>query len=82
MKIAEYNIVRKLGDGGMSEVWEAENLRLGSRCALKVYCYPKQDEAVRERFLVEGRLLAKLAHPRIVKAVSYTHLTLPTICSV
>ena len=67
MKIAEYNIVRKLGDGGMSEVWEAENLRLGSRCALKVYCYPKQDEAVRERFLVEGRLLAKLAHPRIVK---------------
>lgn len=69
--IGEYRIVRKLGEGGMSVVYEAENPRLGSRHALKVYTYPKKDETIRERFLVEGRLLAKLTHPRIVKVADF-----------
>ena len=60
-------IVRLLGRGGMSEVYEAENPRLGSRHAVKLYTYPKDDEDVRRRFEVEGRLLAKLNHPRIVR---------------
>lgn len=69
MKIGPYEVVRKLGAGGMSEVYEVENPRLATRCALKIYSYPKDDKEVRERFLVEGKLLAKLNHPRVVKVI-------------
>lgn len=67
MKIGIYEIVRLLGKGGMSEVYEAENPRLGSRHAIKVYAYKNDDADVRRRFETEGRLLARLSHPRIVK---------------
>lgn len=66
-KIGSYEVIRLLGKGGMSEVYEVENSWLGSRHALKLYTYEKDDHEVRERFTVEGRLLARLAHPRIVK---------------
>lgn len=71
MKIGCYETVRLLGKGGMSEVYEVENPRLGSRHALKLYAYEKDDLAVRERFLVEGKLLARLNHPRIVKVSDF-----------
>ena len=67
MNIGGYETVRLLGKGGMSEVYEVENPRLGSRHALKLFTYEKDDPDVRERFEVEGRLLAKLNHPRIVR---------------
>ena len=51
----------------MSEVYEAEHLRLGSRHAVKFFTYEKNVDGVKERFLAEGRLLARLAHPRIVR---------------
>jgi len=65
--IGSYKIIRLLGTGGMSAVYEVENKRLGSRHALKLFTYEKDDAEVRERFLTEGRLLAHLNHPRIVK---------------
>ena len=71
MKIGQYETVRLLGKGGMSEVYEVENLRLGSRHALKLFTYEKDDPEVRERFLTEGRLLARLSHPRIVKVTDF-----------
>ena len=70
-KIGPYEVVRLLGKGGMSEVYEAENPRLGSRHALKLFTYEKDDPEVRERFLVEGKLLARLNHPRIVKVTDF-----------
>ena len=66
-EIGEYRIVRLLGTGGMSEVYEAEHLRLGSRHAIKFFTYAKNVDGVKERFLAEGKLLAKLAHPRVVR---------------
>ena len=70
-KVGPYEIVRLLGKGGMSEVYEAENPRLGSRHALKLYTYEKDDPEVRERFMVEGKLLARLNHPRIVRVTDF-----------
>lgn len=70
-EIGQYRIVRLLGKGGMSEVYEVENNRLGSRHALKLFTYEKNDPEVRERFLVEGKLLARLNHPRIVKVTDF-----------
>ena len=73
MKIGDYETVRLLGKGGMSEVHEVENRRLGSRYALKMFAYAKgkEDEEVLGRFRTEGQLLAKLNHPRIVKVVDF-----------
>ena len=66
-EIGEYRIVRLLGKGGMSEVYEAEHRRLGSHHAIKFFTYEKNVDGVKERFLAEGKLLAKLAHPRVVR---------------
>lgn len=70
-RIGSYEIVRLLGKGGMSEVYEVENTRLGSRHALKLFTYEKDDPEVKERFTVEGKLLARLNHPRIVKVTDF-----------
>ena len=71
MTIGSYQVVRLLGKGGMSEVYEVENPRLGTRHAVKVFTYDKDDSEVRRRFETEGRLLARLSHPRIVKVVDF-----------
>ena len=65
--IGGLKVVRLLGKGGMSEVYEVEDPRLGSRHALKLFAYPKDDAEVQARFEAEGRLLARLSHPRVVK---------------
>ena len=67
MTIGGYEVVRPLGKGGMSEVFEVEKVSVGSRHALKLFSYPKDDETVRMRFENEGKLLVKLNHPRIVR---------------
>ena len=69
--IGGYVLARLLGKGGMSEVYEVENPRLGSRHALKLFAYEKDDPEVLERFTVEGKLLARLNHPRIVKVTDF-----------
>ena len=66
--IGPYRVVRLLGKGGMAEVYEVENERLGARFALKAFTLDHGEvEFLRKRFRVEGRLLARLAHPRIVR---------------
>lgn len=52
----------------MAEVYEVENEKLGSRYAMKVFTLDHGDiEFLKKRFQVEGRLLARLDHPRIVR---------------
>ena len=67
-QIGVWNVVRLLGKGGMAEVYEVEDVRLGIRYALKLFTYARgRAEGARERFISEGRLLAKLDHPRLVR---------------
>lgn len=66
--IGPYRVVRRLGGGGMGSVYEVEHLALGTRLALKVFSLEKGDvDFLRNRFLTEGRLLARLRHPRLVR---------------
>ena len=58
MTIGNYDVVRLLGKGGMSEVYEAENPRLGTRHAIKLFAYEKDDPEVRRRFEAECAYLA------------------------
>src|SRR5579872_7183309 len=60
-EFAGYRMRAVLGRGGMSVVYQAENLRLGSVIALKVLA-PElaTDDAFRARFLEESRIAASL----------------------
>src|SRR5437762_683620 len=56
-----------LGRGGMSVVYQAENLRLSSIIALQVLAPELADDDVfRARFLEESRIAASLNHPNVI----------------
>ena len=61
--LGSYRVVRLLGRGGMGAVYEAEHVQLRVRRALKVLVRSGGAD-LRDRFLAEGRLLARLEHPR------------------
>lgn len=64
---AGYTIVRRLGSGGMGEVYLAQHPRLPKLVALKLLNPVVSAEPnFRERFLREADLSAKLWHPNIV----------------
>lgn len=66
-QFGDFRIVREIGRGGMGVVYEAEQVSLGRRVALKVL--PSQllaDDKQRIRFQREARAAAKLHHTNIV----------------
>ena len=62
-----YRIMRKLGSGGMADVYLAEDEELGRRVAIKILNdkYAPDDQFV-ERFRREAKNAAGLSHPNIV----------------
>jgi eukaryotic-like serine/threonine-protein kinase len=62
-----YRIVRKLGSGGMADVYLAEDEELGRRVAIKILNdRHANDEQFVERFRREAKNAAGLSHPNIV----------------
>src|SRR5690242_824949 len=66
-EFAGYRIRAVLGRGGMSVVYQAENLRLVNVIALKVLA-PElaANDVFRARFLEESRIAASLNHPNVI----------------
>jgi beta-lactam-binding protein with PASTA domain len=64
---ARYRIVRRIGSGGMADVYCAEDIHLGREVALKVlHRRFAQDQEFVERFRREAKSAAGLAHPNVV----------------
>ncbi|MFA7442309.1 MAG: protein kinase [Lysobacteraceae bacterium] len=64
--IPGYEFVRELGSGGMANVYLAIQRSLERRVAIKVMRRGLADSNTEQRFLNEGRTMARLPHPHIV----------------
>ena len=65
--VGQYSIKRRIGAGGMGEVYEAVHTGLGKRVAIKTLRRAHaENDAVVTRFLREGQLAARIRHPHIV----------------
>jgi tetratricopeptide (TPR) repeat protein len=69
--VTHYRIVSKLGEGGMGVVYEAEDLTLGRRAALKFCSSGRDDEKLRANLLKEARAASSLAHPNIATVYEF-----------
>ncbi|UQA55053.1 protein kinase domain-containing protein [Polyangium aurulentum] len=62
----EYRILRRLGRGGMGEVYLAHDTLLDRLVAVKFLHAMEPDSWERGQFLVEARAAARLSHPNVV----------------
>src|SRR5437016_8907727 len=65
-QIGNYQILSLLGQGGMGEVYLAQDIKLGRKVAIKFLPqYLAADERARKRLVTEAQAAAKLEHPNI-----------------
>ena len=66
----DFRLLKKIGCGGMGSIYEAEQISLQRRVAIKVLS-PRlfDDENQRAQFVNEAKLIAQLHHPHIIKII-------------
>jgi len=66
-QFANFRIIRKLGEGGMGEVYLAEDQKLGRTVAIKILQSEFFDDAERrQRFVREAKTAAKISHANVM----------------
>jgi hypothetical protein len=85
-RVGQYEIVERLGGGGMAVVYRAVQQPLGREVALKALSSELfQDDGFVKRFETEAKTLAKLDHPNILPIYDFemndgvAYLTMPLI---
>ncbi len=69
--IAGYRILRRLGHGGMSEIWLAEQVALARPVAVKVVNPGDEGEERLARFRQEAAIVARFDHPNVVGIIEF-----------
>ena len=78
-RIGPYEVLARLGAGGMGEVYKARDVRLDRAVAIKVLSsHLASDAQFRQRFEREARTLASLSHPHISPSTTSARWTAPT----
>ncbi|MBK9375509.1 MAG: serine/threonine protein kinase [Holophagales bacterium] len=66
-KLGPYEILARIGAGGMGEVWSARDTRLGRDVAIKILTRTGSSDADRiRRFEVEMKAVGRLSHPNVL----------------
>ena len=69
-----FTLQRRLGEGGMAEVWYAEN-EIGKSAAVKLLNESlSHNEQIVERFHNEALVMVKLEHPNIRQVYGYGYI--------
>ncbi|MBA3685196.1 MAG: protein kinase [Planctomycetes bacterium] len=67
-QIGGYKLIRRIGEGGMGEVYLAEQLTMHRTVALKIlHSKWADDEEFRKRFLLEARAAGKLSNVNLIQ---------------
>ncbi|MFO0911045.1 MAG: serine/threonine-protein kinase [Isosphaeraceae bacterium] len=71
LQLGDFRLIREVGRGGMGVVFEAEQVSLGRRVAVKVLpAAATLDQRTFQRFQLEAQAAALLSHPNIVPIYS------------
>ncbi|WP_281403994.1 serine/threonine-protein kinase [Streptomyces genisteinicus] len=66
-----YRLDRRIGQGGMGEVWQASDEVLGRPVALKLLLGEHADAQAAARFRLEAQTAARLNHPHVVAVFDF-----------
>jgi serine/threonine protein kinase len=71
-KLGNYDIIERLGHGGMAEVYKGHHPTLERFVAIKVlHRHLSDTQDLIERFKLEARAIAKLQHPHIMRLIDF-----------
>src|SRR5262249_43824925 len=70
-ELDEYQLIRRLGGGGMGSVWLARDTRLDRLVAVKFIAHAQPTRRTRARFAIEARAAARLSHSNVVTVYRY-----------
>lgn len=68
--IGDFRLIRRIGRGGIGTVYEAEQLSLERRVAIKLLQSWTASRDTRRRFVEESAILARLSHPGIAQVIA------------
>jgi serine/threonine protein kinase len=67
-ELAKYELLERIGVGGMATVYRARDRRLGREVAVKlIHAHLRENKEVAARFVSEARAVARLRHPNVVE---------------
>lgn len=75
LPLGSYRLIKKLGEGGMGEVWRARHQLLARACAVKLIkpelLGESNREAAIERFRLEAKTIARMSSPNTVRLYDF-----------